>query len=203
MKLNESPYLTLLRDKNTSIADFRKAAERLCHCIAQQALSHVEKKRVAVETPMGPMEGHALKNATVLVPILRSGLAMLPPFFHYFEAATVGVLGLKRDEQTKQAHLYYSQMPTTSPEDDIIIIDPMLATGGTAIIATQAMIDLGHPEEKILFCGIICSKEGLATYRERFPKVHTIIAAEDPTLNTDKFIVPGLGDFGDRYFGTL
>lgn len=202
MTINENPFLTILRNKKTSIRNFRHAADRLSHCLAQQVYSNAEKKELSINTPLNKATGYVLKNSTVIIPILRSGLTMLHPFLHYFDEATIGVMGLRRDEQTKQTISYYTNLPDLHDNDDVIIIDPMLATGGTAITATEAIINSGHPEHKITFCGIVCSLEGVTLYKKKFPKVKTVIAATDQELNTNKFIIPGLGDFGDRYFGT-
>src|SRR5690606_34130459 len=132
---------------------------------------------------------------TILVPILRSGMSMLPVFMSHFEQARVGVVGFKRDEKTAIAHEYYANVPPMSGNEDVIILDPMIATGGTAVAIIRLLLDRGVREDRIHFVAIIGSKEGLQRVHAAAPHITLICAAEDPHMNKDKFIVPGLGDF--------
>ena len=193
---------TILRNKDTSRADFRAAAQRLSGLLAAEAASHLEKKAFSVKTPLGSAEGVALKNDTVLVPILRSGLVLLPAFEDTFPDASVGFVGLVRDEKTAQAKEYYRKLPSIPKGADVIVLDPMIATGGSGIAALQMLSDAGVTQQQILFVAVISAPEGLQAIHKKFPNIHLLIAQEDTGLNKEKFIVPGLGDFGDRYFGT-
>lgn len=195
-------FLSILRDKSTPMNQFRKAARTLTQLLAQEALEQVKSKEIEIATPMGNATGSILAQKTVLVPILRSGITMVEPFLDYFTTASIGVVGLRRDEQTAIAHLYYENIPPIGPHDQVIMLDPMIATGGTAHATLEILTKKGVRQKQILFVAIVCAPEGIAVLRNSFPEVKIIVAAHDKKLNDKKFIVPGLGDFGDRYFGT-
>lgn len=194
--------ITILRNKNTTIDQFRKASEKLGLILAGEVSALLEKKACSIETPLAPATGSALKNEILLVPILRSGVALLTPFLHFFEKANVGFVGLQRDEKTAIAELYYDKVPPLTSSDDIILLDPMIATGGSAIDALHILKKKGAQEEKIIFAAVIAAQEGLDRIQAEFPKITIIVPVVDKTLNDKKFIIPGLGDFGDRFFGT-
>jgi uracil phosphoribosyltransferase len=178
-------YLSQLRDREIEMPAFRKAAHQLIHLLAHEALSHLDTK-----------------DPITLVPILRSGLSMLPVFLHYFPNASIGILGLQRDKKTAETMQYYCNMPPLTPEHRVIILDPMIATGNTARTAFD--IILKHvPIEHTLFVGIISAAQGVNAIKKAHPKAQLIVAGQDAHLNDKNFIVPGLGDFGDRYFGTV
>lgn len=195
--------LSILRDKNTDIQRFRVTAEKLALILAGQVGDFLEKDKIEIVTPIDEAYGTKIKNDIVIVPILRAALSMLPPFLKFFEKATVGFLGLKRDEKTSIAHLYYKKFPKIKDSDDVIILDPMIATGGSGLQAINILKEEGVAEEKIIFVSIICSKEGVDNIKKEYPFVKIIYVEQDEKLNDQKFIVPGLGDFGDRFFGTL
>lgn len=194
--------VTILRNKQTSMSKFRQAAEQLGLVLAHEVSTHLEKKPATIETPLASTQGVTFKNNIILVPILRSGIAMLTPFLQFFRQAAVGFVGLQRDEQTAIAELYYYKMPPMTDRDDVILLDPMIATGGSAIDALKILKDKGAREEKIIFAAVVAAPEGLERVQQAFPKIKIIVPAVDEKLNDKKFIVPGLGDFGDRYFGT-
>lgn len=195
-------YLSQLRDKDTGPAAFRKAAHQLTHLLAYEAISHLETSSYTLETPFERTQGTHIPYPITLVPILRSGLSMLPVFLSYFPFASVGVLGLQRDKKTAETHQYYCNMPPLSAEHRVIILDPMIATGNTACTAFD--IILKHvPITQILFVGIISAAQGINTIKKAHPQAQLIVAGQDAQLNDKHFIVPGLGDFGDRYFGTV
>ena len=195
--------MTVLRDRNTTIAAFRHAAGQLAAIIAAEAANFMACKQVDLVTPIAPATGLVLQHNIVLVPILRSGLVLLPAFLRNFERATVGCVGLRRDEVTAIPKLYYKNLPPMKKTDEVIVLDPMIATGGSAVAALEILVNDGVPEEKILFAAVISAPQGLAHIRARFPRITITVACEDEDLTPHKFIVPGLGDFGDRYFGTL
>lgn len=198
----ETLFLTRLRDENNSRRDFRRAADSLARLLALQALAALEQESVEVLSPLGAAEGAKVKHSVILVPILRSGLAMVDPFRSVFPDSKVGFVGIKRDEMTAQPIHYYQNIPSISSDDRVLILDPMLATGGTAIETVGIIKEMGVEEKRILFLGMICATKGRERVQKAFPEINLIIAAEDPLLNSRQFIVPGLGDFGDRYFGT-
>lgn len=202
MKKAKQLFMTILRDKNTSRPEFRQAAERLSHILAHEAAEYLKTKKIKIQTPISSAIGIEPAQPLVLVPILRSGITMLPAFLDYFPHATVGVVGLKRDEKTAIAHWYYENLPPLDTTQQIIILDPMIATGGTGVETLRTLKNGGVTQDQILFVSIVCAPEGLEAIRSEFPDITLITTAVDDHLNDKKFIVPGLGDFGDRYFGT-
>lgn len=195
--------ITILRDKKTNIVEFRQTAEKIAQILASEVFDYLAKEKVKVETPIAPATGYKIKNNAVLIPILRSGLALLPPFIQFFEDATIGCVGLKRDEKTAIPHLYYKNLPKFSPKDDVIILDPMIATGGSGSDAIKILKKMGIKEEKMIFAAVIASNQGINLFKKNFPKMKIFCIQVDPKLNKNFYIVPGLGDFGDRFFGTL
>lgn len=195
--------LTTLRDKSSSQADFRLATEKLGAILACEASLFLERRHTDIETPLATFPGSAFKNNVALVPILRSGLALLPAFLRYYENAKVGFIGMRRDEETAIAHCYYENLPRISMDDNIIILEPMIATGGSAYSAIARLLDKGYKQEKMILVSIIGASEGIGKIQADLPNVHLILAQYDTQLTPHKFILPGLGDFGDRYFGTL
>lgn len=194
--------LTTLRDKNTNRADFRSATEKITHLLAHESFHFLKEKKISVQTPFQKTAGEKLHHDIVLLPILRSGMAFLPVFLSYFPNAKVGFMGLKRDEKTAVAHEYYRNIPKLGKQSMVIVLDPMIATGGSAVDTLQVLKKLKVPESRIIFVGLIAAEEGLRRVRKHFPGVKIVIGVVDKELNNKKFIVPGLGDFGDRYFGT-
>lgn len=196
-------WITTLRDQQSTRAEFRSAAHQLARYLANEAGSYLEKESYSVQSPLSSTTGWRLKNKVVLVPILRSGLALLSTFLESFHEAKVGILGLKRDEVTAIPHLYYQNLPPIAQEEDVLILEPMLATGNTvSAVMDILMNEAGVREHKIMLCSIVSAPEGYERIQNEYPKVKKVILQRDECLNAKKFIVPGLGDFGDRYFGT-
>jgi uracil phosphoribosyltransferase len=195
--------LTKLRNKKTDIADFRRNATKLAFLLAHEVGNILEKKTIDIETSIEKTKGVELQNDIILIPILRSALSMVPPFIHMFPYAKVGVIGLRRDEETFQPKMYYKQFPTITKSDNVVILDPMIATGGSGSETIRILKEGGVPEENIIFANIIAAKPGIENIKKVYPKIKIISVHEDQKLNDKKFIVPGLGDFGDRFFGTL
>lgn len=192
--------LTILRDEKTSVGHFRQAAQQLADLIAAEATTFVEETPKAIKTPLAKAEGMSIHQRIVLVPILRAGLVLVPSFLKYFPDAPIGVFGIRRDEATAAPQLYYENLPVLKSTDFVFLLDPMIATGGSALLALQHLIDKGIT--KIILVGILGSKEGVEKIKKQHPNVEILVAAKDPELNSRKFILPGLGDFGDRYFGS-
>lgn len=198
----EQAFLTHLRDKDTTMTDFRVYAEKLAEVLAQKTFPLVTQKKVAVETPLSTAEGEEPMNPIVVIPILRSGLAILPAFLKYYPEAAVGFIGLKRDEETAIAYEYYRNLPQIPEQATVIFIDPMMATGGSAVKAIEILKSFNVSEKNMIFASIIAAPEGIRFVEQNFPEVQKVILQIDDHLNPRKFIVPGIGDFGDRYFGT-
>lgn len=194
-------HLSRLRDKHTPPAEFRQLVQRLAVLLAYEATKDLSLRPTELETPIRPAIGQALSQRVGLVPILRAGLGMVDPILNLIPMAEVWHLGLYRDEQTAQPVEYYSKLPLTEPVDVALVVDPMLATGGSAIAALAALKRWGVEQVKIL--AIIASKFGVDAVHQQFPEGHIYVCAIDPELDSRKFIVPGLGDAGDRIFNTL
>jgi uracil phosphoribosyltransferase len=194
-------HLSRLRDKHTPPAEFRELVQRLAVLLAYEATSDLTLGPAEIETPLMHMAGHALRQRIGLVPILRAGLGMVDPVLNLIPSAEVWHLGLYRDEATARPVEYYSKLPHTQPVDVALVVDPMLATGGSATAAIAALQRWGVQQIKLL--SIIASKFGVETVRRQFPAAEIYVCAIDPELNDRKFIVPGLGDAGDRIFNTL
>jgi len=193
--------LVSLRDKNTTPEHFRRAATRISVLLAAQALSGVPDREVTVETPLGPAPGRRIGADVVVVPVLRAGLGMLDAVLELVPSARVGHIGLQRDEMTAVASQYYSKLPVRLDSSYVLMIDPMLATGGSAVAALDL---LQHAGAKVIsmIC-IVAAPEGVALVERHHPGVDIYTPVVDRELNPQKFIVPGLGDFGDRLYGTI
>jgi uracil phosphoribosyltransferase len=174
--------------------------QRLAVLLAYEATKDLAIQPIEIETPLTRMTGQALAQRIGLIPILRAGLGMVDPILNLIPTAEVWHLGLYRDEETAQPVEYYSKLPETEPVDVALVVDPMLATGGSATAALEAMKRWGVPKWKVL--SIIASQAGVEAVREAFPAAEIFVCTIDPELNSRKFIVPGLGDAGDRIFNT-
>jgi uracil phosphoribosyltransferase len=193
--------LSTLRDKRTSSQEFRQATGKLSSWLAWQASSFIKKETIPITTPLAESQGAVFNQKLVIVPILRSGLALLPAFSEFFPAASVGFIGIRRDEKA-EPHVYYTHFPTLTTEDLIFVLEPMIATAGSCMATIKALIEQGAAESQILLVSIIASPEGAQAVYSHYPKVQFLSAHVDESLDHNKYIVPGLGDFGDRYFGT-
>jgi len=192
--------LVSLRDKNTAPEHFRRAATRISVLLAAQALGDVPSREVTVETPLGPAPGRRIGADVVVVPVLRAGLGMLDAVLELLPSARVGHIGLQRDETTAIASWYYSKLPPNIASSYVLIIDPMLATGGSAVAAIDLLKRAGA--RTITMICIVSAPEGVAAVQTHHPDVAIYTPVIDRELNAHKFIVPGLGDFGDRLYGT-
>ncbi|MCI0362164.1 MAG: uracil phosphoribosyltransferase [Planctomycetaceae bacterium] len=194
-------HLCRLRDKTTGPLEFRQLIQRLSTLLAYEATQDLLLRGVEFETPLVPTKGQALSQRIGLVPILRAGLGMVDPILSLIPTAEVWHLGLYRDEETARPVEYYSKLPKTSPVDVALVVDPMLATGGSISAALETLARWGVPQLKVL--SVIASQHGVDTVASQFPEAQIYVCAIDPQLNSRKFIVPGLGDAGDRIFNTL
>ena len=194
--------LTLLRDAQTTSLDFREATHQLAMLLAAEAGNLIPLSSKPVHTPLASSPGAILSARIVLIVILRAGLALLPSFQKLFPDAPIGFFGIRRDEKTAAPHLYYENLPTLSETDWILLLDPMLATGGTACLSLEHLRKAGASPAQTILVSVIAAEEGIKSVNSQFPAVSIVTAGIDPSLNAKKFIVPGLGDFGDRYFDT-
>ena len=192
--------LASLRDVKTQPGRFRRLAERLSLFLAAEALKDLPTETATVETPMGAADVQRVKGDVVVVPVLRAGLGMLDAVLHLIPWARVGHIGLRRDETTAVASRYYSRLPSNMSSSYVLMVDPMLATGGSAVDAIQVLTEAGARDIRIL-C-IVAAPEGIAAVEAAHPHVRIYTPVIDRGLNDRKFIVPGLGDFGDRLYGT-
>lgn len=190
-----------LRDMRTGPAAFRRAAARITVILAAEALRDAPSAAAEVQTPLGPAAGRVLAGDIVLVPVLRAGLGMLDAVQQLLPGARVGHIGLQRDEATAIASQYYSRLPPALSESVVLLLDPMLATGGSAAAAISLIKAAGA--RTIRAVCIVAAPEGVALIETRHPDVVIYTPVVDRELNARKFIVPGLGDFGDRLYGTL
>lgn len=192
--------LTVLRNKRSTLSEFREACYQAIPIVLLEATRHLELKTRRIDTPMAEgVDGSELAHDIVLVPILRAGISMLDAALRLLPFAKVGYFGMQRDEQTAIASTYYEKLPNIEGQD-VILLDPMLATGGSAVHALEE-IQKRNPRT-LSFCCVVCAPEGYMNVRKHFKNVEIWALAEDEKLDEHKFIVPGLGDFGDRYHGT-
>ena len=193
--------LVTLRDKHTTPEHFRRAATRISVLLAAEALRDVPTTTVTVETPLGPAPGRRVGTDVVVVPVLRAGLGMLDAVLELVPGARVGHIGLQRDEMTAVASQYYSKLPSKLEKSYVLMIDPMLATGGSAVAALDLLQRAGATTIRMI-C-IVAAPEGVSLVERHHPGVIIYTPVVDRELNEQKFIVPGLGDFGDRLYGTV
>jgi uracil phosphoribosyltransferase len=192
--------LATLRDASTPPEVVRRMAIRISLLLAAEATRVVPSEDVSVQTPIGPAPGRRVRKGVVVVPVLRAGLGMLDAVLELLPGARVGHIGLQRDELTAVASQYYSKLPPDLSGAYVLIIDPMLATGGSAVAALDLLRAAGASDIRMI-C-IVAAPEGVALVEQHHPGVHIYTPVVDQGLNAHKFIVPGLGDFGDRLYGT-
>jgi uracil phosphoribosyltransferase len=193
--------LATLRDKRTGRDHFRQAATRISVLLVAEALRDLPTMAMTVQTPLAPAEVRRVAHDVVVVPVLRAGLGMLEAVLELVPTARVGHIGLQRDEMTAVASQYYSKLPSPLHDSYVLMIDPMLATGGSAVAALD-LIERAGARTIRLVC-IVAAPEGVALVEQRHPRVDIYTPAVDRELNAHKYIVPGLGDFGDRLYGTV
>ncbi|HHY81807.1 MAG TPA: uracil phosphoribosyltransferase [Clostridiales bacterium] len=193
--------LTLIRDKNTGVKEFRELVEEVALLMAYEVYRDLPLKEIEVETPIGKAVCHAIAGKKLgIVPILRAGLGMVDGMTKLVPAAKVGHIGLYRDPETLEPVEYYCKLPSDIEERDLIVVDPMLATGGSASAAISFLKQRGAKNIKMV-C-LIAAPEGIARLQKDHNDVDIFAAAVDEKLNSHGYIVPGLGDAGDRLFGT-
>ncbi len=192
--------LALIRNKDTGVKEFRETISEIATLLCYDASRNLRTKEVLVETPLTTAKCNVLADSVAIVPILRAGLGMVDGILSLIPNAKVGHIGLYRDPETKQPVEYYCKLPDRIEEREVFIVDPMLATGGSAIAAVQFLKNYGA--RKINFLCIIAAPEGLDALHKAHPDVDIFCASLDEKLNDHAYILPGLGDAGDRIFGT-
>jgi len=192
--------LTKLRDMKTEHKKFRELVREIAILLAYEATADMKLHDVIVTSPMGRAAGHKLQEKIGLVPVLRAGLGMVEGIWEMMPSAEVWHIGLFRDEETLRPVQYYNKLPVSPTVDVCLVLDPMLATGGSAVATVDILKEWGA--RHIKFVGIIAAPEGVDRLTQAHPDVPIHIAAVDERLNDVGFIVPGLGDAGDRQFGT-
>jgi uracil phosphoribosyltransferase len=191
--------LTHLRDKTTKPALFRTLSYQVSLLLALEATRDLATEEKKIETPLEAHTGRVLARPLAVVPILRAGLGMVQPFQDIFPDVSIGYVGLERDHHTAVARSYYCKLPPLDGKR-VIVVDPMLATGGSAAQALDVLMAAGGKE--LVFVCIVAAPEGVATVEKAHPRVPIFAGVVDRQLNGKKYILPGLGDFGDRLYGT-
>jgi len=193
--------LTRIRDYQTPSSEFRQKALQLSKYLIYEAMSDLGTREVGVETPVGSAKGIALTDYVILAPVLRAGLILAEAAQELMPAARIYHVGLRRDEATLQAISYYTKLPESlPPESHVYVLDPMLATGGSAVAAISLFADM--KVHTIHLVSFVAAPEGIKRVHEKHPNVKITTASVDSNLNEHGYIVPGLGDAGDRIFGT-
>jgi uracil phosphoribosyltransferase len=192
--------LGILRNKNTSASDFRMALDRLGHILVIEALKNSPTETIEIETLLEKTEAKKLKGETVIIPILRAGLSMLSACLYFLPNAQIGFIGQKRDEETALAQEYYRNLPDLKNKE-ILIIDPVLATGGSVIATIKALLEKNASVEQIKLLCILAAPEGVKALELNFPNLQIITISLERELNEKKYILPGLGDAGDLWAG--
>ena len=193
--------VSMLRNKDTSVKDFRELINEIALLMGYEATKDLELMDIQVETPIATTTGHIIDKQVALVPSLRAGLGMVDALMSLIPAAKVGHVGLYRDPETHEPVEYYCKLPTDIEQRQVLVLDPMLATGGSAVAAIDFIKKRGA--KKIKLVNIIGAPEGVEAVQKAHPDVDIYVGALDEKLNENCYIVPGLGDAGDRLFGTL
>jgi uracil phosphoribosyltransferase len=191
--------LTRLRDRRTEPETFRRSLGEVAALMVYEATRSFESEPITVHTPLAHAKGVRLRREVILIPVLRAGLGMLPSILQLIPHARVGFIGLKRHEQSLKAAVYHKSLPEDLRPFEIILIDPMLATGGSAVAALRLLTE--RNAERIRLVNLVAAPEGIRKVHTHFPDLPIFTAAVDTHLNEKGYIVPGLGDAGDRLFG--
>lgn len=193
--------LSVLREQDTDSLHFRQALHDIAKLMVHEITRDLETESVEIETPLCPTTGYRLRRPLTLVPILRAGVGLMNGFAEILSEAAVGYIGLYRDEETLEPECYYSKFPPNLADSDVILIDPMLATGNSSAEGASQLKAAGAT--RIQFAALIAAPEGIETFHAQHPDIPIYTAKIDKGLNENAYIVPGLGDAGDRYFGTV
>jgi len=193
-------HLTRLRDKRTEPQEFRRVMDLITALMVYEAIRSLRSRELTVETPLETTTGSRLERDMVLVPILRAGLGMLGSVLQIVPGCRVGFVGIKRDETTLQPQCYHLSLPPNLASFEVLLIDPMLATGGSAVAALNLLVEAGARHLRLV--NLLATRDGIDRVQQHHPGVRIYTAAIDRQLNAQGYILPGLGDAGDRLFGT-
>ena len=195
---------TIIRDRNAARGDFVFYSRRVMRLLIEESLNLLPFEECEVQTPVGETyPGLKFSSKLCGVPIIRAGESMELELRAVCDGIRVGKILIQRDKDTKQPTLYYSNLPADISHRHILLLDPMLATGGTACAAIKLLEEKGVREDKIIFVNFIASPQGLQRVRSEHPNVQIVTSSIERTMNEDAFMLPGIGDFGDRFFGTV
>lgn len=192
--------LSIIRDETTNTKDFRETLNEISTLMAYEVTRNLPVKEIEVKTPIATAKSYQLAEEVVIVPILRAGLGMVDGIHKLIPTAKIGHIGLYRNEETLKPERYYAKFPYTLTNAIVYVVDPMLATGGSAVEAIHILKEKGA--KKIAYIGLVGVEEGIQNLQKSHPEVDIYLAAKDEKLNELGYIVPGLGDCGDRIFGT-
>ncbi|CCC13238.1 hypothetical protein SMACR_07016 [Sordaria macrospora] len=203
--LSQTPQLiallSIIRDKGTDRGDFIFYSNRIIRLLVEEGLNHLPTIEHPVTTPVGRVyDGLAFQGKICGVSIMRAGEAMEQGLRDCCRSVRIGKILIQRDEETAQPKLFYDKLPEDIADRWVLLLDPMFATGGSAIMAVEVLKSRGVPEERIIFLNILASPEGISNFASKFPKLRTVTAFIDQGLDDKNYIIPGLGDFGDRYY---
>ena len=206
LTLIKSPFLeyklTILRNKRTKNSLFRQTMNEISYLIAAEVLKHIKFKKIKIQTPIQNTSGNEISNPLIIIPILRAGLGLVEGFVKFLPNVEKGHIGLYRDEQTYQPVEYLCKLPKVSNKT-ILVLDPMLATGNSSSAAIDLIKERGVKVKNIKLISLLAAPEGIKNIRKNHKDLHIFTCSLDKGLNKKKYIVPGLGDAGDRYMGTL
>jgi len=193
--------LTMIRDKSTVRGDFIFYSNRIIRLLVEEGLNHLPVISSSVTTPIGhTYSGVKFEGKICGVSIMRAGESMEQGLRDCCRSVRIGKILIQRDEETSKPRLFYDKLPEDIAQRYCLLLDPMFATGGSATMAVEVLISRGVPEERILFLNLIASPEGIRSFAERFPKLRIVTAFVDQGLDEKNYIIPGLGDFGDRFY---
>ena len=205
LTLIKSPFLeyklTILRNKRTKNSLFRQTMNEISYLIAAEVLKHIKFKKIKIQTPIQNTSGNEISNPLIIIPILRAGLGLVEGFVKFLPNVEKGHIGLYRDEQTYQPVEYLCKLPKVSNKT-ILVLDPMLATGNSSSAAIDLIKERGVKVKNIKLVSLLAAPEGIKNLRKNHKDLHIFTCSLDKGLNKKKYIVPGLGDAGDRYMGT-
>ncbi|KAL6944384.1 Uracil phosphoribosyltransferase, synthesizes UMP from uracil [Hanseniaspora osmophila] len=192
---------TIIRDQNTKRTDFCFYSDRIIRLLVEEGLNHMPVEAKTITTPTGQTyDGVSFLGKICGVSIVRAGESMEQPLRDVCRSVRIGKILIQRNEETAEAELFYEKLPEDIHERNVFLLDPMVATGGSAIVATKVLLEKGVKQENIFFLNLVCCKEGIDLYHKEFPNIKIVTGAIDSGLDTKKYLNPGLGDFGDRYF---
>ena len=198
----EQEHLSVLRNRSTPTAEFRRASDRLARVLSAKFVKRLNDVSCTADDRVHSTDHSVQDFANVLiVPVIRAGLSLVPAFTELMPGAPVGIVGIQRDEETAEPSLYYERLPA-APLERALIIDPMLGTGGTACLAASLLTKLGYDGDNIHFVGVLAAPVGMDKLSRIIPPSNITVAAVDQGLDQHNYIVPGIGDYGDRYYGT-